>query len=113
MSAAPRCRSCGRRVFPQKSGAAWRDRNAGRRLCTSCYDRSLRRGTLLNFPMQRRSRDDLLDDWLILRDEGHTLQQAAERLGMSWPTFERAFYRARAAGDPRALYPLGRLRGVA
>ncbi|MGH3598920.1 MAG: hypothetical protein ACRDQH_01365 [Pseudonocardiaceae bacterium] len=55
-----------------------------------------------DYERRTRSRDDLLDDYVLLREQGCSWPQCAERLGMSYPSFARALLRARAAGDPRA-----------
>ncbi len=47
-------------------------------------------------------RDELLDRWVELRAHGLTKREAAARLGMTFVAFDRALYRARAAGDERA-----------
>jgi hypothetical protein len=57
-------------------------------------------------PMPNRRgerRDDFLTEWELLRSEGLSRRQAAQRLGMSLKTFEAALSRARKAGDPRAV----------
>ena len=74
----------------------------GRGLCVNCYQYARHHGELVDYSPQLRSRDDLLDDYVLLRSEGLNWRQCAERLGMSYPTFERAMFRARADGDPRA-----------
>lgn len=92
-------------------GLRWRDcvecgersRNAGRGLCAHCHQGALRAGTLCDYERLTRSRADVLDDWTVLRGQGVTRLQAAARLGMSFPAFERALFRARAAGDERAV----------
>ncbi|WP_344029272.1 hypothetical protein [Pseudonocardia kongjuensis] len=81
-------------------------RKKARGLCGACYMASWRREDLAEHAVQQRPRDDVLDDWLVLRGEGLSLRQAAARLGMSFEAFERAFYRARGDGDERALPPL-------
>lgn len=74
----------------------------GRGLCSHCYQTAWATGDLIDYPRATRSRNDLLDDYVILRAEGHTGQQIAQRLGMTYPAFERALQRARRDGDPRA-----------
>lgn len=76
--------------------------HGGRGLCNSCHARERYHGRLADHPRSTRSRDELLEEWELLRGQGHTRVQAAERLGMSPSAFERALQRARAAGDPRA-----------
>lgn len=77
-----------------------------RTLCTRCAPACRRDGTLLDYPRRTRSRDDLLDDWAILREQGITYSQFAERVDMSTSALQRALTRARADGDPRAQYSL-------
>jgi hypothetical protein len=45
----------------------------------------------------------LLDDYVILRQQGYNWSQCATKLGMSYSAFERAIYRARRVRDERAL----------
>lgn len=40
-----------------------------------------------------RSREDLLDDYVLLRSEGFTWRQCAQRLGMTYVAFKRALLR--------------------
>ncbi len=77
----------------------------GRGLCVNCRNWARRRGLILDYPRITRPRDDLLDDYVLLRGEGYTWRQCAERLGMNYPAFRRAMERARTAGDPRAGRP--------
>jgi hypothetical protein len=55
------------------------------------------------YPRRSWSREDVMSEWDLLRSEGYTRRVAADRLGMRWETFDRAYWRARAAGDPRAV----------
>lgn len=75
---------------------------AGRGLCGACYSRMTCHGTLVDYPRMTRSRDELLEDYVMLRRQGHTWPQCAERLGMRYDAFARALQRARVARDPRA-----------
>jgi transposase-like protein len=99
-----RCRRCPYPLVPVHATglAGWR-RHAGRGLCEPCHKRVLTTGELIDFERFTRSRDELLDEWVVLRAEGYTMRQAAERLGMTHAGFQRAYHRARRAGDPRAL----------
>lgn len=76
--------------------------HSARGLCARCHWRAEHRGTLSAWPAHLRSRDDVLDDWVILRRRGMNKTQAAAHLGMSFAAFEKAYFRARATGDPRA-----------
>lgn len=84
-------------------GHCW---HRSRGLCEACNQAAFRDGTIADHPRALRSRDELLDEWNHLRAEGHTPYQAAARLNMTFAAFERAYLRARAAGDPRAATPL-------
>lgn len=108
------CRHCGRFVHPSRRGSSPESRPEGRGLCRPCWLHLDKTGELADYERPTRSRDDLLDDYVVLRDQGHDWRQCAERLGMSYPSFERAMFRARKAGDPRArrigevAYPMTR-----
>lgn len=71
--------------------------HASRGLCHPCYHR-LAPDERLDYPRLNRSREDLVEDWELLRSEGYTKRQAAERLGMTFAAFDRAWHRARRAG---------------
>lgn len=75
-----------------------------RGLCTTCRKRHTKAGTLIDFERTNHSRDEVLDEWVILRDEGNTVPQAARRLGMTTEAMRRALARARKDGDPRARF---------
>lgn len=77
--------------------------HAGRGLCQKCYEIFKYSGELIAFEPLTRTRDELMSDWQILRSRGCTKRQAADRLGMSFDSFNRAYERARAAGDQRAV----------
>ncbi|MGH7687803.1 MAG: hypothetical protein ACREN2_13450 [Candidatus Dormibacteria bacterium] len=67
-----------------------------------CWQWLSRHGELVDYERLTRSRDDLLDDYVLLRAQGHDWRQCAARLGMSFAAFSRAMHRARADNDPRA-----------
>lgn len=96
------CVRCHRPVHPRFRGVSYENATAGRGLCKPCYDHARNTGDLIDYETRNRSRDDLLDDWVVLRVDGYTWRQAAERLGMTYASFERAMNRARIDGDPRA-----------
>lgn len=77
--------------------------HVGRGLCQKCYEVFKYSGELIAFETLTRTRDELMEDWQILRSRGCTKRQAAQRIGMSFDSFNRAYSRARAAGDPRAV----------
>jgi hypothetical protein len=96
------CRRCERPMLNQKqaTGTGLR-RHAGRGLCTACVAQ-LTPDQLLDFERVTRSRDEMLDDYDLLRRQGHSRREIAERIGTSLATLERCLWRARAACDPRA-----------
>jgi hypothetical protein len=71
-----------------------------RGLCDTCYEIHWKAGTLDQFPTKRtmRSRDHFVADYKLLRSEGYTRAQIAERLGMARRTVDAAYYRAVRAG---------------
>lgn len=74
-----------------------------RGLCRSCYETARSNGTLGHHAPKRtlRSRDDFVADYELLRSEGHTRRQIAERLGMSYPGVTNAYLRAVRSGRLR------------
>lgn len=97
------CNECRRAIHPRSSDAAREDAHDGRGLCSSCYKRADYHGQLIDHPRRTRTRDEVLEEWDWLRRAGVPWQHAHERLGMTAGAFQRAYYRARAAGDPRAV----------
>lgn len=71
---------------------------ARRDACATCYEKARENGT---FVRVSRSAEEVLEDWEFLRDDGVSVAQAAERMGMKLSTLKRALERARAKGDPR------------
>lgn len=84
------------RKFPEVRAAA--RRLIARGLCSRCYQTP---AAAHDFPRRTMSRDDLLDDWVVLRGEGYTVLHAADRLGISLDALSQALTRAKRAGDPR------------
>lgn len=80
--------------------------HACRSLCTSCAATARRTGDLIDHPRRTVRRDDLLDDWALLRDEGLSYGDFAARIGSTETAVLRALARARADGDPRALHSI-------
>lgn len=72
-----------------------------RHLCRSCYEINWKRGTLNRHTPQKaqRHRIDFVADYRMLRRQGHTRQQIADRLGMTLSGVHAAYRRARDAGD--------------
>lgn len=73
--------------------------HAGRGVCVTCTDRA-RRG---HKPSTETPRDVLLDAWTDLSEVGVGFDEFARLRGMDPRTWRRAFERARADGDPRAV----------
>jgi DNA-binding CsgD family transcriptional regulator len=65
-----------------------------RTLCLGCYDHHRNSGTLHHYPRQQRSTTEFAADYTLLRSEGHTRRQIAERLGMRRNTVDAAYARA-------------------
>lgn len=99
------CLDCGRTTVNRYLELPAAVTASGRGLCRRCYSRHERRGTLVDFPRTTRSRDELLDDWVLLREQGLDRRAAAARMGMTYSAFDRALVRARSKGDPRAFGP--------
>lgn len=74
---------------------------AARGLCHSCYTVAYRAGRHTQYPPCRKVRDraDFVADYVLLRSEGHTRHQIAERLGMTYAAVTAAYLRATRAGD--------------
>ena len=112
VSARTVCAGCDTPMRPRPNGATRAQRPSGirfhgcRGLCQACAGRAHRAGTLPDHPRTTRSRDDVLDDWAVLRTRRCGRRRAAAHLQMTLAAFERHLYRARADGDPRAV--LGR-----
>lgn len=73
-------------------------RYGGQERCMPCYNQALRDGKLERV---NRSREEVLEDWVFLRDDGVDLATAARRMGMKKASLEQALYRARKRGDLR------------
>jgi hypothetical protein len=97
------CRNCGRTIHPRTANVPRENTHGGRGLCDGCYTIGRHHHCLHTYPRGTYSRDELMDKWDHLRRSGHTRREAAGRLGMTWAAFDRAYWRARAAGDPRAV----------
>lgn len=98
-----RCVRCGCSILPPAPGRSAAVIHRGRGLCQPCYRSVDREGRLSEYEKKFRSRDEILEEWVILCRQGYTRRQAAERLLMKPESFVRALQRARKDGDPRAL----------
>lgn len=87
---------------PRRPG--WR-KMQGRGLCQCCYAKARRLDEVIDHPRRLRSRDEMLEEWEHCRGPigGARFYNFGARIGSSQEAWERAFYRARAAGDPRAI----------
>lgn len=100
-----RCEDCGRLMasltylerFPElRDGGIVR--LGSRAYCVTHYRRRVKDGEIERVT---RSREEVLEDWAFLRDDGVSLTEAAQRMGMKRKTLEQALYRARKRGDLR------------
>lgn len=94
------CARCDRPFVTKGPGL----RNSGRGLCSTCRERAIREGRLDEYERAKRPADEMLDDWQLMRSEGYTVPQAAERMGVSADALATALNRARHRGDPRAVF---------
>ena len=84
-------------------------RHQGRGLCNPCYKTLHRDGGLEDYPRMFHAADEVLDDWVFLRDQGYTIRNAAPRMGMTFAALEKALERAKKRGDQRGnRWPFGR-----
>lgn len=101
------CADCGRPMRHYRQSVTERPdtiRHYSRGLCKWCWVQAKRAGALAEFPSQLRAWDLLLEDYAMLRDEGHRLRDIAERLGVSYDALDQALLRHR--DDPRARRPI-------
>lgn len=52
-----------------------------------------------------RTRQEILEDYTMIRDEVSSVRQAAERMGMTFSALDKALYRARLDGVAGAMPP--------
>jgi hypothetical protein len=118
------CRRCER--GPLIHGTRWRrmpkdERKAvgglyhgGRGLCGTCYNQIRHQRRLHDYEPVKRSREDMLEEWEMLRSDGVTdLAIAAERMGVTRAALDKCLERARRDGDPRGVrYHQGQLGGA-
>lgn len=92
-----RCVECDREMAPcrtpldQRRGRPVHD---GRGLCGTCRGRHRVRGSLIDFERPSRSIEEVVEEWTMLRDQGHNRRQAAPRMGMTHHALEQALRRA-------------------
>lgn len=104
------CPSCDRWVAPRSAWSRWPAvrarflRHGCRGLCCTCYRRLASTDAIHDYQPSNMSRDELLDEWALLRSEGISIPDAAPRLGMTIHALARALARARRDGDPRAQF---------
>lgn len=94
-----KCVRCGERAHLRTRGSQGRKH----KMCKECITWAIDAGHIEKVERKFYNRDELLDEWIILCREGHTRQQAGERLKMNPRSFCRALERARKDGDPRAV----------
>jgi CRP-like cAMP-binding protein len=71
--------------------------NLARGLCRRCYQGAWHRGELTGI-RTNRTQAQFVADYELLRSEGYTRRQIAERLGMAYDSVSHAYRRAVRAG---------------
>lgn len=101
-----RCTTCKASMVSQAFRRRWPElRDAHRQmgtkdLCHRCYQAAVKAGDRPE--RKNRSADEVLDEWVWLRDDGVAdVKVAARRMGMTWKALDKALYRARKRGDQR------------
>jgi hypothetical protein len=79
-------------------GCGQRGGIAGRGLIQTCYWREQYRGTLTDWPRQTWAAADFIDDYRLLKGQGYTHPQIAERLGYPLLSMQRQICRLRSRG---------------
>jgi hypothetical protein len=93
------CRICGvHPLHPANQRGVYALEHHGRGLCSTCHRWARHTGRLLDYERTSRSREDLLEDYRMLRGQGHSRVQIAERLGMKLTSLDTALLRARRDG---------------
>lgn len=92
----------GNGVIRTCSECGWCRKHCSRGLCDTCYRRAWKDGTLIDYERKSWAREELLQEWSLLRSEGFSKRLAAARLGMNYKTFEKALERASKAGEGMA-----------
>lgn len=93
------CRTCAIPMVTDKAARragipAGHRRHDGRELCSACYAVARRAQALIDFERLTRPYAETLEEWSLLSEQGYTLAQAEERLGMSPRTLDRVIRRA-------------------
>ena len=87
-------------------------RHAGRGICHACASRIRYGSPIALGPIEqpRMRPDEVLDEWVWLRGPVGAIafDDFPERVSIAPKTWEQIFYRARRAGDPRAVRPTAR-----
>lgn len=78
-------------------------------LCFACAARITKGIRRTGEIRELRSREEVIEDYAMIRDEVPTVRAAAERMGMTYKALDKALYRARRRGDERAQIPLASL----
>jgi hypothetical protein len=69
----------------------------GRGLCRTCYDHECRYGDVRQWGRLSFTREEVQEEYAVLRPQGLTHPQIAARLGMSLDALEQSLTRARRA----------------
>jgi hypothetical protein len=104
VAAASTCRKCGWPMCRrnQKAGRGQR-RHCGRGLCQHCHRVTRATEQLDEYERPSRTRDEVLDDYQLLRRVGVGRREAARRIGIGVEALDAHIFRARRDGDPRAV----------
>lgn len=91
----------------------------GRDMCRKHYTRFVRSGSTerrvavgrgsREQQASKRSREEVIEDYSMIKDDVTSIAQAAERMGMSFAALDKALYLARLDGDRRAMPPSSQL----
>jgi hypothetical protein len=102
------CSSCGLFMLAENDPADGLHYGA-RGVCKPCYYRAWRQGELEDLPSLIVPNEGLVQDLLILRNRGYTLQRAADTLGVTYKALEQALcrYRRKQRQDVAPVYPNG------
>lgn len=92
-----KCRDCGVALVPRPKKTTYqRNMHGGRGLCIVDYTHHRYNGTLHRFSAMSHDSARLLENYEEMARYGVSRKTAAERLGVPYPTFERAILRAMA-----------------
>lgn len=103
-----RCSRCSRFMVPRRvwgrlplaqRNAVRQDyaRSGGRGLCVRCWGAAKGEGALIDFERKNRPVSETLLEWAMLKQQGYSVAQAADRLGLSASRMRNVVREGRAA----------------